>query len=86
MYKSILSLHTVTFDFFIYLFLFSSLQDGEKLAEYILKSVLTLSTVYYWLPKSQGNSQNHQNNPGIVSTFLLMCTSISLFALAVKRK
>uniref|UniRef100_A0A3Q3XK88 Cyclin D-type binding-protein 1 n=1 Tax=Mola mola TaxID=94237 RepID=A0A3Q3XK88_MOLML len=29
------------------------LQDGEKLAESILKSVLTLSTVYYWLPKSQ---------------------------------
>ncbi|XP_017284738.1 cyclin-D1-binding protein 1 homolog [Kryptolebias marmoratus] len=31
-----------------------SLQDGETLSESILKSVLTLSTVYYWLPKSQG--------------------------------
>ncbi|XP_054641723.1 cyclin-D1-binding protein 1 homolog [Dunckerocampus dactyliophorus] len=29
-------------------------QDGERLAESILKSVLSLSTVYYWLPKSQG--------------------------------
>ncbi|XP_032369462.1 cyclin-D1-binding protein 1 homolog [Etheostoma spectabile] len=33
-----------------------SQQDGEKLAESTLKSVLTLSTVYYWLPKSQGVS------------------------------
>ncbi|KAI3369697.1 hypothetical protein L3Q82_024533 [Scortum barcoo] len=33
-----------------------SQQDVEKLAEPILKSVLTLSTVYYWLPKSQGVS------------------------------
>uniref|UniRef100_A0A3Q4MTC9 Cyclin D-type binding-protein 1 n=1 Tax=Neolamprologus brichardi TaxID=32507 RepID=A0A3Q4MTC9_NEOBR len=31
-----------------------SQQDGEKLAESIMKSILTLSTVYYWLPKSQG--------------------------------
>lgn len=31
------------------------LQAGERLSESILKSVLTLSTVYYWLPKSQGN-------------------------------
>ncbi|XP_010749247.3 cyclin-D1-binding protein 1 homolog [Larimichthys crocea] len=29
-----------------------SQQDTEKLADSILKSVLTLSTVYYWLPKS----------------------------------
>lgn len=36
----------------------SSLQDVEKLADSILKSVLTLSTVYYWLPKSQGNAQS----------------------------
>uniref|UniRef100_I3J9Q4 Cyclin D-type binding-protein 1 n=1 Tax=Oreochromis niloticus TaxID=8128 RepID=I3J9Q4_ORENI len=31
-----------------------SQQDGEKLADSIMKSILTLSTVYYWLPKSQG--------------------------------
>uniref|UniRef100_A0A3Q3XF36 Cyclin D1 binding protein 1 n=1 Tax=Mola mola TaxID=94237 RepID=A0A3Q3XF36_MOLML len=37
-----------------------SQQDGEKLAESILKSVLTLSTVYYWLPKSQGVSLRRQ--------------------------
>lgn len=37
-----------------------SQQDGEKLTESILKSVLTLSTVYYWLPKSQGVSLRHQ--------------------------
>lgn len=36
------------------LFLFA--QDTEKLADSILKSVLTLSTVYYWLPKSQGKA------------------------------
>ncbi|XP_035244651.1 cyclin-D1-binding protein 1 homolog [Anguilla anguilla] len=29
-------------------------QDCERLAESIQKSVLALSTVYYWLPKSQG--------------------------------
>ncbi|CAB1354293.1 unnamed protein product [Coregonus sp. 'balchen'] len=29
-------------------------EDGEKLAESIQKSVLALSTVYYWLPKSHG--------------------------------
>ncbi|XP_028302735.1 cyclin-D1-binding protein 1 homolog [Gouania willdenowi] len=33
---------------------FPSLQNGEKLAESTLNSVLTLSTMYYWLPKSQG--------------------------------
>lgn len=32
------------------------LQDVEKLADSILKSVLTLTTVYYWLPKSHGKS------------------------------
>lgn len=37
-----------------------SLQDGEKLSESILKSVLTLSTVYYWLPKSQGVTLRRQ--------------------------
>ncbi|XP_073324878.1 cyclin-D1-binding protein 1 homolog [Pagrus major] len=37
-----------------------SQQDGEKLADIILKSVLTLSTVYYWLPKSQGVSLRRQ--------------------------
>ncbi|KAF3690312.1 Cyclin-D1-binding protein 1 -like protein Zebrafish -like protein of Maid [Channa argus] len=37
-----------------------SQQDGEKLAESILKSVLTLSTVYYWLPKSQGVTLRRQ--------------------------
>ncbi|XP_077460024.1 cyclin-D1-binding protein 1 homolog isoform X2 [Stigmatopora argus] len=31
-----------------------SQQDGEKLAESLLKGVLSLATVYYWLPKSQG--------------------------------
>ncbi|KAF7650185.1 hypothetical protein LDENG_00129710 [Lucifuga dentata] len=37
-----------------------SQEDGEKLVESILKSVLTLSTVYYWLPKSQGvNLRKH---------------------------
>lgn len=37
-----------------------SQQDGEKLADSILKSILTLSTVYYWLPKSQGMSLRRQ--------------------------
>ncbi|KAM7421912.1 hypothetical protein PAMA_010133 [Pampus argenteus] len=37
-----------------------SQQDGEKLSESIMKSVLTLSTVYYWLPKSQGVSLRRQ--------------------------
>ncbi|KAK5614751.1 Cyclin-D1-binding protein 1 [Crenichthys baileyi] len=37
-----------------------SVQDGEKLSESILKSVLTLSTVYYWLPKSQGVTLRRQ--------------------------
>ncbi|XP_041802910.1 cyclin-D1-binding protein 1 homolog isoform X2 [Chelmon rostratus] len=37
-----------------------SQEDGEKLAESILKSVLALSTVYYWLPKSQGVSLRRQ--------------------------
>ncbi|KAM9860261.1 cyclin-D1-binding protein 1 homolog [Aulostomus maculatus] len=37
-----------------------SQQDAEKLADSILKSVLTLSTVYYWLPKSQGVSLRQQ--------------------------
>lgn len=44
----------VTYLCFLSLFAPSSVQDGEKLADSILKSVLTLSTVYYWLPKSQG--------------------------------
>uniref|UniRef100_A0A4W5KM96 Cyclin D-type binding-protein 1 n=1 Tax=Hucho hucho TaxID=62062 RepID=A0A4W5KM96_9TELE len=29
-------------------------EDGEKFAESVQKSVLALSTVYYWLPKSHG--------------------------------
>ncbi|XP_068451959.1 cyclin-D1-binding protein 1 homolog [Clinocottus analis] len=33
-----------------------SQQDVETLSESILKSVLSLSTVFYWLPKSQGVS------------------------------
>uniref|UniRef100_A0A667XVJ0 Cyclin D-type binding-protein 1 n=1 Tax=Myripristis murdjan TaxID=586833 RepID=A0A667XVJ0_9TELE len=37
-----------------------SQQDGEKLAESMQKSILTLSTVYYWLPKSQGVSLRRQ--------------------------
>ncbi|XP_044077586.1 cyclin-D1-binding protein 1 homolog [Siniperca chuatsi] len=37
-----------------------SQQDVEKLADSFLKSVLTLSTVYYWLPKSQGVSLRRQ--------------------------
>ncbi|XP_056130101.1 cyclin-D1-binding protein 1 homolog [Lampris incognitus] len=37
-----------------------TLQDGERLAESIQKSILTLSTVYYWLPKSQGLSLRKQ--------------------------
>lgn len=37
-----------------------SQQDGEKLAESIMKSILTLSTVYYWLPKSQGLTLRRQ--------------------------
>lgn len=45
------------------LFLFA--QDTEKLADSILKSVLTLSTVYYWLPKSQGKANWPSNRPGI---------------------
>ncbi|KAK7915671.1 hypothetical protein WMY93_011432 [Mugilogobius chulae] len=35
-------------------------QDGEKISDSILKSVLTLSTVYYWLPKSQGVTLRRQ--------------------------
>uniref|UniRef100_A0A1A7Z8L0 Cyclin D-type binding-protein 1 n=1 Tax=Nothobranchius furzeri TaxID=105023 RepID=A0A1A7Z8L0_NOTFU len=37
-----------------------SLQDAEKLSESILKSLLTLSTVYYWLPKSYGVTLRRQ--------------------------
>ncbi|KAM6980335.1 cyclin-D1-binding protein 1 homolog isoform 2-T2 [Aplochiton taeniatus] len=37
-----------------------SQEDGEKLSESIQKSVLTLSTVYYWLPKSQGVTLRRQ--------------------------
>ncbi|XP_070701947.1 cyclin-D1-binding protein 1 homolog [Pempheris klunzingeri] len=37
-----------------------SQQDAGKFSESILKSVLTLSTVYYWLPKSQGVSLRRQ--------------------------
>ncbi|MED6277925.1 Cyclin-D1-binding protein 1, partial [Characodon lateralis] len=37
-----------------------SVQDGEKLSGSILKSVLTLSAVYYWLPKSQGVTLRRQ--------------------------
>ncbi|XP_029947735.1 cyclin-D1-binding protein 1 homolog [Salarias fasciatus] len=37
-----------------------SQQDAEKLSDSALKSVLTLSTVYYWLPKSQGLSLRRQ--------------------------
>ncbi|XP_053724581.1 cyclin-D1-binding protein 1 homolog [Synchiropus splendidus] len=37
-----------------------SQEDAERLSESILKSVLTLSTVYYWLPKSQGVSLRRQ--------------------------
>ncbi|XP_034534296.1 cyclin-D1-binding protein 1 homolog [Notolabrus celidotus] len=37
-----------------------SQQDVEKLSESMMKSVLTLSTVYYWLPKSQGISLRRQ--------------------------
>ncbi|KAK9529614.1 hypothetical protein VZT92_013694 [Zoarces viviparus] len=37
-----------------------SQQDVEKLSESTLKSVLSLSTVYYWLPKSQGISLRRQ--------------------------
>ncbi|XP_019960767.2 cyclin-D1-binding protein 1 homolog [Paralichthys olivaceus] len=35
-------------------------QDTEKLAESTMKSILTLSMVYYWLPKSQGVSLRRQ--------------------------
>ncbi|KAJ0068952.1 hypothetical protein NL108_015440, partial [Boleophthalmus pectinirostris] len=34
--------------------------DGEKISDSILKSVLALSTVYYWLPKSQGVTLRRQ--------------------------
>ncbi|XP_053288605.1 cyclin-D1-binding protein 1 homolog isoform X2 [Pleuronectes platessa] len=37
-----------------------SQQDTEKLAESTMKSILTLSMVYYWLPKSQGVSLRRQ--------------------------
>ncbi|XP_020783085.2 cyclin-D1-binding protein 1 homolog [Boleophthalmus pectinirostris] len=37
-----------------------SAQDGEKISDSILKSVLALSTVYYWLPKSQGVTLRRQ--------------------------
>ncbi|CAJ1050834.1 cyclin-D1-binding protein 1 homolog [Xyrichtys novacula] len=37
-----------------------SQQDAEKLSDSMMKSVLTLSTVYYWLPKSQGISLRRQ--------------------------
>lgn len=35
-------------------------QDTEKISDSILKSVLSLSTVYYWLPKSQGVTLRRQ--------------------------
>ncbi|XP_041634289.1 cyclin-D1-binding protein 1 homolog [Cheilinus undulatus] len=37
-----------------------SQQDAEKLSDSMMKSILTLSTVYYWLPKSQGISLRRQ--------------------------
>uniref|UniRef100_A0A8C2WFA8 Cyclin D-type binding-protein 1 n=1 Tax=Cyclopterus lumpus TaxID=8103 RepID=A0A8C2WFA8_CYCLU len=37
-----------------------SQQDVEKLSESTLQSVLSLSTVYYWLPKSHGVSLRRQ--------------------------
>ncbi|KAM6927753.1 cyclin-D1-binding protein 1 homolog [Xenentodon cancila] len=37
-----------------------SQQDAEALSESMLKSILTLSTVYYWLPKSQGVTLRRQ--------------------------
>lgn len=37
-----------------------SQQDVEKLSDSMMKSILTLSTVYYWLPKSQGISLRRQ--------------------------
>ncbi|XP_051932289.1 cyclin-D1-binding protein 1 homolog [Hippocampus zosterae] len=37
-----------------------SQQDGEQLADSVLKSVLSLATIYYWLPKSQGVSLRQQ--------------------------
>ncbi|XP_015258637.1 PREDICTED: cyclin-D1-binding protein 1 [Cyprinodon variegatus] len=39
---------------------FYVLQDGEKLLESLLKSTLTLSTIFYWLPKSQGVTLRRQ--------------------------
>lgn len=45
--------------------------------ESVLKSVLTLSTVYYWLPKTHGNHQAFRNQldwitgPGFVASQLL---------------
>lgn len=53
------------------------LQEGEKLVESVLKSVLTLSAVYYWLPKTHGNHQAFRTQldwitgPGFVASQLL---------------
>ncbi|XP_061584353.1 cyclin-D1-binding protein 1 homolog [Cololabis saira] len=43
-----------------------SQQDAETLSESMLKSILTLSTVYYWLPKSQGVTLRRQVRDGTV--------------------
>ncbi|TNM88331.1 hypothetical protein fugu_004585, partial [Takifugu bimaculatus] len=37
-----------------------SQQEGEKLVESVLKSVVTLAAVYHWLPKSHGVSLRRQ--------------------------
>uniref|UniRef100_A0A8C6SNU9 Cyclin D-type binding-protein 1 n=1 Tax=Neogobius melanostomus TaxID=47308 RepID=A0A8C6SNU9_9GOBI len=41
-------------------------QDAEKISDSIMKSVLTLSTVYYWLPKSQGVTLRRQVRGAVV--------------------
>lgn len=37
-----------------------SVPDAERISDSVMKSVLTLSTVYYWLPKSQGVTLRRQ--------------------------
>ncbi|KAM9800788.1 cyclin-D1-binding protein 1 homolog isoform X1 [Syngnathus typhle] len=43
-----------------------SQQDAEQLSDSVLKSVLSLSTVYYWLPNSRGVALRQQVRDAVV--------------------
>ncbi|XP_047440175.1 cyclin-D1-binding protein 1 homolog [Mugil cephalus] len=55
-----------------------SQQDTEKLSESMMKSILTLSTVYYWLPKSQGMSLRRQVRNATVEVLEEVCQLVEV--------